>query len=56
MKTDAEAEALKGRVAPSREELLQLQRDLRLCQISTLALRQFAQGLAADYDRVLQPN
>jgi hypothetical protein len=33
---------------------VQLQRDLRLCQISMLALRQFAEGLAADYDRVLR--
>jgi hypothetical protein len=45
-----------SRCAPSREELLQLQRDLRLSLISTLALRQFAEGLAADYDRALQPN
>jgi hypothetical protein len=56
VRADAEAEALNGRTAPSRDELLALQRDLRLCLISTLALRQFAQGLAADYDRALKTN
>lgn len=52
MKVNADVELLTTRPPPPTEDLRQLQRELRLSAMSLLVLRQFADGLGADYERI----